>query len=80
MTASSLTEVDHVAIAVNDLNAAIKFYEEGFSAHVVHRERVESDGVEEALIKIAESYIQLLTPISDASPVKKLRLDTKIHL
>ena len=76
MTASSLTEVDHVAIAVNDLNAAIKFYEEGFFAHVVHRERVESDGVEEALIKIAESYIQLLTPISDASPVKKY-LETK---
>ncbi len=76
MSESFLTEVDHIAIAVNDLPAAIKFYEEVFASSVVHRERVESDGVEEALIKVAESYIQLLTPISDTSPVKKY-LETK---
>ena len=66
-----LTEIDHVAIAVNDLEAAIAWYAEVFGATVDHRERVESDGVEEALLKVADSYVQLLTPISDDSPVAK---------
>ena len=68
---SMLREIDHVAIAVNDLDAAIAWYEEVFDATVVHRETVESDGVAEALIKVAESYIQLLTPTRDDSPVAK---------
>ena len=59
---SLLTEIDHVAIAVNDLDAAIAWYEEVFGATVAHREVVESDGVEEALLAVADSYIQLLTP------------------
>jgi len=66
-----LTEIDHVAIAVRDLEAAIDYYGKAFGATVEHREIVESDGVEEALLKVAESYIQLLTPTSDASPVAK---------
>jgi methylmalonyl-CoA/ethylmalonyl-CoA epimerase len=66
-----LTEIDHVAIAVNDLEAAIAYYESTFGAEVEHREVVESDGVEEALLKVAESYIQLLTPTRDDSPVAK---------
>jgi methylmalonyl-CoA epimerase len=64
-----LTEIDHVAIAVQDLEAAIAYYAETFGATVDHRERVESDGVEEALLKVADSYIQLLTPIREDSPV-----------
>ena len=71
MTEPLLTEVDHVAIAVRDIDAAIAFYEETFGATVVHRERVDSDGVEEALITVADSYIQLLTPTSDDSPVAR---------
>ncbi len=66
-----LTEIDHVAIAVNDLEAAIAYYRETFGAEVDHREVVESDGVEEALLKVAESYVQLLTPTRDDSPVAK---------
>ncbi len=66
-----LTEIDHVAIAVSDLEAAIAYYRDTFGAEVVHRERVDSDGVEEALIKVADSYIQLLTPTTDTSPVAK---------
>jgi methylmalonyl-CoA epimerase len=66
-----LTEIDHVAIAVEDLEAAIAWYEAAFGATVEHREVVESDGVEEALLKVAESYVQLLTPVSDDSPVAK---------
>jgi len=65
------TEIDHVAIAVNDLEAAIKYYSDVFGAEVDHREVVESDGVEEALLKVAESYVQLLTPTRDDSPVAK---------
>ncbi|MEJ7722573.1 MAG: methylmalonyl-CoA epimerase [Ilumatobacteraceae bacterium] len=66
-----LTEIDHVAIAVRDLEAAIAYYEQAFGATVDHREVVESDGVEEAMLKVAESYIQLLTPTNDDSPVAK---------
>ena len=66
-----LTEIDHVAIAVRDLEAAIDYYGRAFGATVEHREVVESDGVEEALLKVAESYIQLLTPITETSPVAK---------
>lgn len=66
-----LTEIDHVAIAVRDLPAAIDFYRDTFGAVVDHREVVDSDGVEEALLKVADSYIQLLTPTNDDSPVAK---------
>jgi methylmalonyl-CoA epimerase len=66
-----LTEIDHIAIAVKDLEAAINYYKRAFGAEVDHREIVESDGVEEALLKVAESYIQLLTPTRPDSPVAK---------
>ncbi len=65
------TEIDHVAIAVNDLDAAVTWYEDVFGASVEHREVVESDGVAEALLRVADSYIQLLTPTRDDSPVAK---------
>ena len=61
-TSGILTEIDHVAIAVRDLDAAIEWYGRAFGAVVVHREVVEHDDVEEALIAVADSYIQLLTP------------------
>jgi methylmalonyl-CoA/ethylmalonyl-CoA epimerase len=67
----ALTEVDHVAIAVRDLDAAVDWYAETFGATVAHRELVERDGVEEALLAVADSFIQLLTPFRDDSPVAK---------
>lgn len=66
-----LTEIDHVAIAVRDLEAAVAYYRDTYGAEVEHREVVESDGVEEALVPVAESYVQLLTPTRDDSPVAK---------
>ncbi len=69
--AGLLTEIDHVAIAVNDLDAAIAWYEENLGGTVAHREVVASDGVEEALLAVADSYIQLLTPTREDSPVAK---------
>ncbi|MEY2470363.1 MAG: methylmalonyl-CoA/ethylmalonyl-CoA epimerase [Actinomycetota bacterium] len=71
MTEMLLTEIDHIAIAVNDLEAAVKYYADAFGATVEHREVVESDGVEEALLKVADSYVQLLTPTRPDSPVAK---------
>jgi methylmalonyl-CoA/ethylmalonyl-CoA epimerase len=65
------SELDHVAIAVRDLEAAIAWYREAFGATVTHREVVEGDGVEEALLAVAESYIQLLTPTREDSPVAR---------
>jgi methylmalonyl-CoA epimerase len=69
--ASLLTEIDHVAIAVYDLDAAIAWYAEVFGATVTHREIVVTDGVEEALVRVADSYVQLLTPTREDSPVAK---------
>jgi methylmalonyl-CoA/ethylmalonyl-CoA epimerase len=66
-----LTEIDHIAIAVNDLEAAIDYYRAAYGVEVEHREVVERDGVEEALLRVADSYVQLMTPIRDDSPVAK---------
>ena len=66
-----LTEIDHIAIAVHDLEAAIRYYADAFGAEVHHREVVDSDGVEEALIKVADSYIQLTAATTEDSPIAK---------
>jgi methylmalonyl-CoA epimerase len=66
-----LTEIDHIAIAVNDLDAAIDYYKRAYGVDVEHRERVERDGVDEALIRVADSYVQLLRPFRDDSTVAK---------
>jgi methylmalonyl-CoA epimerase len=68
---STITEIDHVAIAVRDLDAAIAWHQSALGARVAHRERIEHDGVEEALLKVAESFIQLLSPTTDSSPVAR---------
>jgi len=68
---SLLIEIDHVAIAVHDLDAAIAWYQDVFGATVEHREDVVSDGVSEAMLRVADSYIQLLTPTRADSPVAK---------
>ncbi len=64
-----LIEIDHIAIAVRDLEAAIAYYHDTFGCEVEHREVVERDGVEEALLRVADSYVQLLTPTRPDSPV-----------
>ncbi|MYB04605.1 MAG: methylmalonyl-CoA epimerase [Acidimicrobiaceae bacterium] len=66
-----LTEIDHVAIAVRDLDAAIAWYRDALGAEVEHRETVERDGVEEAMLAVADSYVQLLTATRDDSPVAR---------
>lgn len=66
---SLLTDIDHVAIAVRDIEAAIAWYADTLGATVLHREEVVSDGVHEALIRVGDSYIQLLTPTRGDSTV-----------
>ncbi len=55
-----LDKIEHVAVAVADLDAAIALYRDVWGLEVSHRERVEDQGVEEAMVSIGESYIQLL--------------------
>lgn len=71
-----LTRIDHVGLAVEDLDAAVAHHEELYGARVVHREEIASDGVEEALITVGDSYIQLVAPTTADSPVRKF-LDRK---
>ncbi|MCY3785293.1 MAG: methylmalonyl-CoA epimerase [bacterium] len=66
-----LTEIDHVAIAVRDLDAAVEYHRRAFGATVAHRETVERDGVEEALLAVADSYIQLVAATRPDSPVAR---------
>ncbi len=66
-----LTRIDHVGIAVEDLDAAVAYHEQRYGARVVHREEIASDGVAEALIAVGESYIQLLAPTAPDSPVRR---------
>jgi methylmalonyl-CoA/ethylmalonyl-CoA epimerase len=68
---SSLRAIDHIAIAVHDLDAAVEWYGRVFGATVAHREFVDRDGVEEALLEVGGSYVQLLTPSRPDSPVAK---------
>lgn len=67
----SLIGLDHVGIAVADLPAALAWYRATFGAEVVHRETIDSDGVEEALLGVGDSYVQLITPTRDDSPVAR---------
>jgi methylmalonyl-CoA/ethylmalonyl-CoA epimerase len=64
-----LINLDHVGIAVQDLEAALDEYCRQYRVEPGHREVVESQGVEEAMIAIGGSRIQLLAPLSADSPV-----------
>ena len=61
--------LDHVAIAVNDLDAAIAGYGERYRVQPLYREVVESQGVEEAMIPVGGSFVQLLQPLGSDTPV-----------
>jgi len=71
-----LTRIDHVGIAVRDLDASIQFYESAFGLTVAGRETNDAQGVREAMLFVAEgpagaSYVQLLEPLADDTPVGK---------
>lgn len=62
-----LTEIDHVGIAVLDIFEALDTYREAFGATVEHREELPDEGVDVALLKVADSYIQLISPTREDS-------------
>ncbi len=64
-----LINLDHVAIAVSDLDEAVERYRARYNVEPLYRETVESQGVEEAMIPVGGSFIQLLRPLSAESPV-----------
>ncbi len=66
-----LLNLDHVAIAVNDLDAAIDDYRRRYRVEPLYREVVEDQGVEEAMLPVGGSFVQLLMPLSPDSPVGK---------
>jgi methylmalonyl-CoA/ethylmalonyl-CoA epimerase len=66
---ASLVDIDHVGIAVRDLGSAIREYRTAFGLEPVHRERIEDQGVDEALFAVGSSYIQLLAATGPDTPV-----------
>jgi methylmalonyl-CoA epimerase len=68
MTAA-FTDVDHVGIAVPDLDAAVERYRRLLGAEPAHRERVDDQGVEEVLFAVGSSYVQLLGALGADTPV-----------
>ncbi len=68
-----LTRIDHVGLAVRDLDAAIAFYAKTFDLHVVHEEVNEDQGVREAMLAVGDSgaCIQLLAPLRPDSAIGK---------
>jgi methylmalonyl-CoA/ethylmalonyl-CoA epimerase len=64
-----LTDIDHVGIAVADLDNAVTTYERLLGVAPVHRERVDDQGVEEVLFAVGSSYIQLLGALGPETPV-----------
>ena len=63
--------IDHVGVAVDDLDAAISLYEEQFGMPLVHRETVDEQGVEAALLDVGDGHIELLLPLGEETPVGK---------
>ena len=63
--------IDHVAVAVDDIDAAIALYSEKFDMREEHRETVESQGVEAVLLEIGEGHVELIRPLSDDTGVGK---------
>ena len=71
-----LLNLDHVAIAVRDLDQAISGYRSRYGVEPLHRETVESQGVEEAMIPVGGSFVQLLMPLGPDTPVGRF-LETR---
>ncbi len=66
-----LGRIDHVGVAVEDIEEAIALYEKAFAMPLAHRETVEEQGVEAALLDVGDGHIELLEPLSDETAVGK---------
>ena len=69
-------KIDHIAIAVNDVEESAKVYQQALGVGSVKFETVESEGVKIAIIELENGRIELMQPTNDSSPIKKF-LDKK---
>jgi len=69
-------KIDHIAIAVNDVEESAKVYQQALGVDSVEFETVESEGVKVAIIHLENGRVELMQPINDSSPIKKF-LDKK---
>jgi len=65
------TRIDHIGVAVENLDEAIKLYERSFDMELAHRETVESQGVEAVLLDVGDGHVELLAPLGPDTPVGK---------
>ncbi len=63
--------IDHIGVAVEDLDAALALYGESFEMTLAHRETVESQGVEAVLLDVGEGHVELLRPLGPDTAVGK---------
>ena len=63
--------IDHVGVAVEDLDAAVALYKDSFGMPVAHRETVESQGVEAVLLDVGDGHVELLRPLGPDTAVGK---------
>ncbi|HEY3552837.1 MAG TPA: methylmalonyl-CoA epimerase [Solirubrobacterales bacterium] len=63
--------IDHIGVAVEDIDAAIELYEGSFEMKLAHREKVESQGVEAVLLDVGDGHVELLAPLGPDTPVGK---------
>lgn len=63
--------IDHVGVAVQDLDASLHLYRDLFELDVAHREVVEQQGVEAVLLDVGENHVELLAPLGPDTPVGK---------
>lgn len=66
-----LGRIDHIGVAVEDLDAALQLYSEVLGMPVVHRETVTEQGVEALLLDVGENHVELLAPLGPDTPVGK---------
>ena len=66
-----LTAIDHVGVAVESIDGALALYRDAFAMPLVHRERVEAQGVDAALFDVGDSHIELLEPLGPDTAVGK---------
>jgi methylmalonyl-CoA/ethylmalonyl-CoA epimerase len=65
------TRIDHIGIAVEDLDASIALYDEIYDLKLVHRETVEEQGVEAVLLDVGENHVELIAPLGPDTGVAK---------
>jgi methylmalonyl-CoA/ethylmalonyl-CoA epimerase len=61
--------VDHIGVAVEDLDAAIALHERDYGMALVHREVIDEQGVEAVLLDVGENHVELLRPLGEDTPV-----------